>query len=156
MLSSGLVRACCAALLGLMPLGDGGGQLSAASALLSGPGRGRAPDALLDSSGDCGLNIQRTPLAVVALGSKEAAHLEGSRAFVEARRRRGARAELIMLEGLGHDGTALAMGDGDSALVVAMLRMVAMRCSGAGPRPDGTSSIKATAADGVSDGRGSR
>lgn len=72
------------------------------------------------------LNIQRTPPAIVALGSKEP-YLEDSRRFVEELRRHGGDAELIVLEDLGHDGTALAFGDGDGPLVRAVRRMIRSR-----------------------------
>ena len=60
----------------------------------------------------------------MALGSNETAYLEGSRSFVEALRRRGGDATLVVLGDLGHDGTALAMGDPASPLVQAMLRII--------------------------------
>ena len=73
------------------------------------------------------LNIARTPPAVVALGSGERAYLEGSRAFVEELKRRGGRAELLVLEGMGHDGSALTLGDEQSPLVAAIVRMIRMQ-----------------------------
>ena len=70
------------------------------------------------------LNIGRTPPAVVALGSKETTYLEGSRALVDELRRRGGKADLVVLEGMGHDGSALAVGDAQGPLFAAILRMI--------------------------------
>jgi acetyl esterase/lipase len=73
------------------------------------------------------LNIDRTPPAVVAFGSNEAGYQQGSRALVDELKRRGGRAELVVLEGLGHDGTALAIGDANGPLFEAVRRMITGR-----------------------------
>jgi acetyl esterase/lipase len=73
------------------------------------------------------LNIGRTPPAVVALGEREAGYLADSRALVNELTRRGGRAELIVLEGMGHDATALAVGDARGPLFTAIRRMITGR-----------------------------
>ena len=58
--------------------------------------------------------------AVVAVGSREEAYLASSKSFVDAVRGKGGSAELIVLEGMTHDATALCMGDGDGPLYAAV------------------------------------
>jgi len=58
--------------------------------------------------------------AVVAVGSREEAYLASSRSFVDAVRSKGGSAELVVLEGMNHDATALAMGDSDGPLYAAV------------------------------------
>ena len=70
------------------------------------------------------LNIDCTPPAVVALGAKETVYLDDSRAFVEALRQRGTQAELIVLENMQHDDSALAVGDAKGPLFAAVRRMI--------------------------------
>ena len=73
------------------------------------------------------LNIGRTPPAVVALGEREAGYLADSRALVEALTQRGGRAELVVLQGMGHDATALAVGDAQGPLFAAIRRLITGR-----------------------------
>ena len=73
------------------------------------------------------LNIGRTPPAVVALGERETGYLADSRALLAALRQRGGRAELVVLDSLGHDGTALAVGDAHGPLFVAIRRLITGR-----------------------------
>lgn len=70
------------------------------------------------------LAVGRTPAAVVAFGSREGFYAEGSRAFVEALTKRGGEAHLVELDGMGHDATAMALGDPASRLFQAVLRMI--------------------------------
>jgi len=63
--------------------------------------------------------------AVVAVGSLERAYLESSKAFVEAIREDGGTAELLVLEGMAHDATALSAGDEDGPLVAALIELIA-------------------------------
>jgi arylformamidase len=70
------------------------------------------------------LNIGRTPPAVVALGEREAGYRADAQALVDALRRRGGRAELVVLAGMGHDGTALALGDAQGQLFAAIRRLI--------------------------------
>lgn len=58
--------------------------------------------------------------AVVAVGSREEAYLASSRSFVDAVRSIGGSAELVVLEGMTHDATALFMGDSDGPLYAAV------------------------------------
>lgn len=62
--------------------------------------------------------------AVVAVGSLEKPYLESSKSYVEAVRQKGGNAELLVLEGMAHDATALAAGDGNGALVAALLDLI--------------------------------
>lgn len=70
------------------------------------------------------LRIARTPPAVVGYGGKETAYAEGSLAFVETLDARGGRAQLVALDGLAHDQTALALGDDTSPLTKAIARLI--------------------------------
>lgn len=70
------------------------------------------------------LRIERVPHAVVALGSREAVFLDDSRRLVEALRARGGQAELVILEGLGHDATALAFGEQGGSLFREVRKMI--------------------------------
>ena len=62
--------------------------------------------------------------ALVAVGSLEETYLASSRSFVDAIRREGGEAELLVLDGMAHDATALSAGDADSPLVAAMLELM--------------------------------
>jgi len=71
------------------------------------------------------LNIQdHSARAVVAVGSLEKPYVESSAAFVEAIRNKGGTAELLVLEGMAHDATALSAGDEDSPLVAATIELM--------------------------------
>jgi len=67
--------------------------------------------------------------AIVVVGSLERPYLESSEAFVESIRNRGGNAELLVLDGMAHDATALAAGDQDSPLVAALLDLIGTRCA---------------------------
>jgi hypothetical protein len=73
------------------------------------------------------LRITRTPPAVVAYGEKEAPYIKGSRQFVDALKAKGGTATLVPLSGMGHDQTALTLGDRGSALTQAVISLVAAR-----------------------------
>jgi len=74
------------------------------------------------------LNIQNVSAnAVVAVGSLEELYLESSKAFVEAIREEGGSAELLVLEGMAHDATALSAGDKDGPLVAALIELIVTR-----------------------------
>jgi acetyl esterase/lipase len=62
--------------------------------------------------------------AVVAVGSLEKPYVESSKAFVEAIREGGGTAELLVLEGMAHDATALSAADEDGPLVAALLELI--------------------------------
>jgi hypothetical protein len=64
---------------------------------------------------------------VIALGTNEPGYFEGSRAFADELRTRGGRSELVVLEGMAHDATALALGDEKTPLFAAILRMIKNR-----------------------------
>lgn len=71
------------------------------------------------------LNIQNVNAkAVVAVGSLETPYVQSSRAFVDAIRSRGGQAELLVLEGMKHDATALSAGDEDGLVVNALVNMI--------------------------------
>jgi acetyl esterase/lipase len=63
------------------------------------------------------------PPAIVSVGSPER-QLAGSRAFADHLRAHGGKVELLVLDGLEHDQTALAIGDEQSPLCRAILRMM--------------------------------
>lgn len=63
------------------------------------------------------------PLAVVAVGSTEN-YVDSSRQLVDTLKKKGCRAQLIVLQGQKHNDTALSAGDGDSPLVQAILSMI--------------------------------
>ena len=63
------------------------------------------------------------PRTIVAVGSVES-YVDESKALADAVRRRGTVAELIVLDGLPHDETAWALGNPQSPLVQAMVRMM--------------------------------
>ncbi len=81
------------------------------------------------------LNIGRTPPALVVLGSREPAFLNSSRLFVEALRERGGTAELLVLEEMGHDGTALAFGDPEGPLFQRIRLMISSSTTSDGSHP---------------------
>ncbi len=62
--------------------------------------------------------------AVVAVGSLEKAYLEPSKTFVDVIREKGGSAELLVLEGMAHDTTALSAGDKDGPLVAALIELI--------------------------------
>lgn len=64
------------------------------------------------------------PPMIVAYGSLEAPYVKGSKDFVDALTRAGVQAQLVPLEGMQHDATALSLGDADGAVVRAMLPMI--------------------------------
>ena len=71
------------------------------------------------------LNIRNIfPKAVVVAGALEKTYLESSRAFVEALRAKGGDAELLVLEGMAHDATALSAGDEDGPIVRALIELI--------------------------------
>jgi acetyl esterase/lipase len=71
------------------------------------------------------LNMETVaPPAVIAYGSKEEVYAEPSRNFVDTYREKGGHAELLVLENMNHDDTALAAGDETSALVQAVLALI--------------------------------
>lgn len=71
------------------------------------------------------LNIRNTaPRAVVAVGSLESAYVASSENFVNAFRVAGGEARLLVLEGEGHDDTALSAADRDGPLVRALVALI--------------------------------
>lgn len=70
------------------------------------------------------LHVRRTPPAVVAFGGKETPYVSGSAQFAEHLRSRGGEAELVALEGMAHDETALTLADPASPLTRAILRLI--------------------------------
>ncbi len=66
------------------------------------------------------------PQTIVAVGSVEP-YVDESKALVEKIRARGAKADLLVLEGLPHDETAWSLGDERSSLVQAIVRMMTAR-----------------------------
>ncbi len=71
------------------------------------------------------LNIRNlSAKALVVVGSSEKAYLESSAMFVEAIRQKGGVAELLVLEGMAHDATALSAGDKDGPLIAALLGLI--------------------------------
>ncbi len=64
------------------------------------------------------------PPMIVAFGTLEAPYAKGSPLFADALVRAGAEARLIPLAGMQHDATALSLGDGDGAVVRAMLALM--------------------------------
>lgn len=69
------------------------------------------------------LLVERPAPAVVAVGSVEP-YVDSSRALVERIRAKGVGAELVVLAGLPHDQTALALGDERGPLFQAILRLI--------------------------------
>ena len=63
------------------------------------------------------------PRAVVAVGSVEA-YVDSSREFADKLKARGVEAEFVVLEGEDHAQTALSLGDEDSELFRAVLKMI--------------------------------
>lgn len=64
------------------------------------------------------------PRMLVALGSVEERYLSPSQALVAALKTKDGRAEMMVLEGQAHDDTAAALGDGQGALVHAILELI--------------------------------
>jgi arylformamidase len=73
------------------------------------------------------LRIARTPPAVVAYGDKEAPYAAGSRTFVETLTAQGGTAMLVPLTGMGHDQTALTLGDPAGPLTQAVITLMTNR-----------------------------
>lgn len=74
------------------------------------------------------LNVHtRPPPAVVAYGSPETPFARTSQDFVQTLREKGGRAELLVLEGMQHDATAMAIADANGPLFGAILRMITER-----------------------------
>lgn len=63
------------------------------------------------------------PYSIVAVGSVEP-YVDSSNALAERIRQRGARADVLVLEGLPHDGTVLALSDERSPLVQSIVTMI--------------------------------
>ena len=63
------------------------------------------------------------PPAIIAVGSPER-QLAGSRALADKLKEKGGNANLIVLDGLEHDATALAVADESSPLCQAILAMI--------------------------------
>jgi acetyl esterase/lipase len=82
------------------------------------------PDASRRAEASPLLNVE-APLApaIVAVGSPER-QLEGSRALADRLRERGGKAELVVLEGLEHHETALAIADEASPLCKSILTLM--------------------------------
>ena len=71
------------------------------------------------------LNVQKAPPnCVVAIGSLEEKYIDSSSAFVDAIKGKGGLARLLVLEGMDHDQTGLALYDGEGLLVKAILRVI--------------------------------
>ncbi len=71
------------------------------------------------------LNVQKAPPnCVVAVGSVEEQYIDSSSAFVEALEAKGGFARLLVLEGMDHDQTGLALYDGEGLLVQAILGVI--------------------------------
>lgn len=71
------------------------------------------------------LNVQKAPPnCVVAVGSVEEKYIDSSSAFVDAIKAKGGLARLLVLEGMDHDQTGLALYDGEGPLVQAILRVI--------------------------------
>ena len=71
------------------------------------------------------LNINTPPQDnLIAVGDKETVLLEPSKNLVEQLSKKGVRAKLLVLEGLDHADTALALGDIDGTLVQEILKII--------------------------------
>lgn len=82
------------------------------------------PDTARRAEASALLNVDPSPPpAIVAVGSPER-QVAPSKAFAEALRKRGGDVELLVLDGMEHDQTALAVGDERSVLCQAMLKMM--------------------------------
>jgi acetyl esterase/lipase len=64
------------------------------------------------------------PRALVAVGSREESYLGASRAFADRLGANGVAVELLVLDGLGHDGTVLGLGEEQSPLSRILLEMM--------------------------------
>ncbi len=87
------------------------------------------PDPAQRGEASPALNVQCTPpYAVIGVGSLEQQagkeRVQSSKEFVEKLRDQAGTAELILLDGMEHDQTALEMGDERSPLFQAILRMI--------------------------------
>ena len=106
---------------------------------MSGPYDLRTPGGFVDNYlPDDSKRLEASPIlnihdfssqAIVAAGSLEQGYVESSQAFVDAIHAGGGQAELIVLEGMAHDATALSAGDEDSLLVKAMIEMMVSSAS---------------------------
>lgn len=85
------------------------------------------PNQTLRSEASPILNIETIPpRTVVGVGSLEeqAGRVKSSKELVQTLHERGGSAELVLMEGTEHDGTALAMGDEHGALFQAIRAMI--------------------------------
>lgn len=82
------------------------------------------PDATQRAEASPLLNVETPPPTIVAVGSPEP-YVEGSKALVDRIQERGARAQLIVLDGLDHAQTVATLGESGNPLVTAMLEMIA-------------------------------
>ena len=88
---------------------------------------GYVPDEDLRAEASPILNIDNpVPRAVVAYGSLEPFEAT-SRELVDNMKAKGVKAELVQLENENHDQTALSLGDEDSVLFLAVLKMIQAR-----------------------------
>lgn len=98
---------------------------------ISGPYDLRNPAGVTDYLPDEARRAEASPLlvvenpspTVVAVGSVEP-YVESSKALVDRIRARGVKADLVVLEGLPHDKTALALGEEQSPLFKAVLALI--------------------------------
>ena len=88
---------------------------------------GYVPDPELRAEASPILNVDNpVPRTVVAFGSLEPFEAT-SRELVDNMKARGVKAELVVLEDENHDQTALSLGDQDSVLFLAVLKMIQAR-----------------------------
>ncbi len=84
-----------------------------------------APDPSVRREASPLLNIdQPPPLTVVAYGSLEDKFVNDSQELAKEIRSKGMLVEVVVLEGMAHDETALALGDENCELFQAVLRMI--------------------------------
>jgi len=83
------------------------------------------PDPARGAEASPALKVDKAPPpAVVAYGSTETPYVKTSQEFVDRLRAQGGQAELVVLEGMPHDATALAVMDENGPLFRAILRMI--------------------------------
>jgi acetyl esterase/lipase len=92
---------------------------------LSGYARERLGSDAARSAASPLLNL-RDPVerAVIAVGAREQKYIEPSRAYAEALESAGAETEVMVLDGLGHDGTVLSLAEHDSPLTTRTLALL--------------------------------
>ncbi len=84
-----------------------------------------APDPFVRREASPLLNIENPPpRTVVAYGSLEVKFVNDSQQLARGILSKGMLAEVVVLEGMAHDETALALGDENSKLFQAVLRMI--------------------------------